>query len=97
MIPGVRERQQHPRFLTHIAVSLSLAAEFEDRLAADDISEPWQVFEWYVVEGLVRTTKDPKALRGLPGQEKASKAKHDKVPLSANRYLKTPCPSGKPA
>ena len=90
MIPGVRERQQHPRFLTHIAISLSLAAEFEGRIATDDISEPWQVFEWYVVEGLVRSTKDPKQLRGLPGQEKVAKARQDKVPLSAKRYLKTP-------
>lgn len=41
MIPGVRERQQHARFLTSIAVSLSLCSEFDEELvAADDISEP---------------------------------------------------------
>lgn len=90
MIPGVRERQQHPRFLTHIAVSLSIAAEFEGQIATDDISEPWQVFEWYVVEGLVRSTKDSKLLRGLPGTEKVAQALRDNVPLSASRYLKTP-------
>lgn len=91
MIPGVRERQQHPRFLTAIAVSLSLGAEFpDDSIAADGISEPWQVFEWYLVEGLVRTTKESKDLRGLPGQDKARGAIRDGVPLSAKRYLKTP-------
>jgi len=41
MIPGVRERQTHPRFLTSIAVSLSLCSEFdEDVVAADGVSEP---------------------------------------------------------
>jgi len=91
MIPGVRERQQHARFLTSIAVSLSLCSEFDEELvAADDVSEPWQVFEWYLVEGLVRTTKDSKLLRGLAGQDKASSAIKDRVPLSAKRYLKTP-------
>ena len=91
MIPGVRERQQHPRFLTSIAVSLSICSEFPaDRIAADGVSEPWQVFEWYLVEGLVRTTEERKQLRGLPGQDKAVESIKDGVPLSAKRYLKTP-------
>jgi hypothetical protein len=90
LVPGVRERQQHPRFLTHLAVSLSLTAEFEDRPIADEFTEPWQVFEWYVVEGLVRRTTEKSELRGLPGQEKATKAIQDKVPMNASRYLKTP-------
>jgi hypothetical protein len=91
MIPGVRERQQHPRFLTSIAVSLHVCSVFpEDKIAADGKSEPWQVFEWYLVEGLVRGTEDRKLLRGLPGQDKAATAIKDRVPLSAARYLKTP-------
>ena len=91
MIPGVRERQQHPRFLTTIAVSLSLTSEFDNEVVSSDgVSEPWQVFEWYVVEGMVRTTHDSKSLRGLAGQDKASRAIKDQVPLSAKRYLKTP-------
>ena len=91
MIPGVRERQQHPRFLTSIAVSLALTSEFDDEnVASDGISEPWQVFEWHVVEGMVRTTKESKLLRGLPGQDKASRAIKNKAPLSAKWYLKTP-------
>ena len=91
LIPGVRERQQHPRFLTSIAISLSLCTDFSDDLIAKDgVSEPWQVFEWYLVEGMVRTAKKQKLLRGLPGQDKAGGAIKDGVPLSANRYLKTP-------
>jgi hypothetical protein len=91
MIPGVRERQQHPRFVTCVALSLSLCSGFPDEAVADDeVSEPWQVFEWYLVEGLVRTTNDKGLLRGLPGQDKAASAIKDGVPLSAKQYLKTP-------
>ena len=94
LVPGVRERQQHPRFLTHLAVSLSLTAEFEDRPIGDEFTEAWQVFEWYVVEGLVRRATDKSKLRGLPGQEKATKTIQDKVPMNASRYLKTPSAFG---
>ena len=95
MVPGVRERQQHPRFLTTIAVSLSLCSDFDDEVVAKDgVSEPWQVFEWYVVEGLVRSTPDQALLRGLPGRDKALKAIDDKVPLSQRRYLKGPATFG---
>ena len=91
LIPGVRERMQHPRFLTAIAVSLEVCKDFEeDRVAADKISEPWQVFEWYAVEGYVRTITDPAALQGIPGRDKTTRALRDHVPLSARRYLKNP-------
>lgn len=91
MIPGVRERQRHPRFLTAIAVSHALCDDYDpDEVASDHISEPWQVFEWYLVEGLVRTETERSRLTGLPGQDKAGSAVKDAVPLSAKRYLKTP-------
>lgn len=95
LVPGVRERQKHPRFLTATAVSLTVCSEFdEDMIAADRVSEPWQVFEWYLVEGLVRATEDSDHLRGLPGRDKAARAIRDRVPLSAARYLKTPSTFG---
>ncbi len=91
LAPGVRERQAHPRFLTATAVSLAVCSKFdEDVIAKDGESEPWQVFEWYVVEGFVRQIRDSDRLRGLPGVEKARSAVRDGVPLSAKRYLKTP-------
>ncbi len=90
LVPGVRERQRHPRFLTAIAVSLEICREFdEDTLAADGVSEPWQVFEWYLVEGLVRRAEESERT-GLPGSQKAARAIDDGVPLSAKRYLKSP-------
>lgn len=91
LVPGVRERQSHPRFLTAMAVSLAVCGELEGEIAADGVSEPWQVFEWYLVEGLVRALRGDEAqLQGLPGREKAALAVRDGVPLSATRYLKTP-------
>ncbi len=91
LVPGVRERQTHPRFLTATAVSLAVCGEFdEETLAADHSTEPWLVFEWYLVEGLVRSSESKEETRGLPGSQKAAKAKDEKVPLAAKRNLKSP-------
>lgn len=90
--PGVRERQSHPRFLTAACVSLSLCEGFpQDAFARDGMTPPWLVFEWYVVEGLVRNFGNNSTdLAGLPGRNKAALALKDGVPLSPRRYLKTP-------
>jgi len=91
LVPAVRERQKHPRFLTAMALGAELCKNFDnDTMAADSISPPWQVFEWYVVEGMVRTSQDPEEILGVPGTDKARQAIKDNVPLSAKRYLKTP-------
>ena len=91
LVPAVRERQKHPRFLTAMALGAELCKNFEnDTVAADGISPPWQVFEWYVVEGMARTAVDPEEILGVPGTEKARQAIKDNVPLSARRYLKNP-------
>lgn len=90
LIPGVRERQSHPRFLTAIAASLAVCGDLSDEVVASDgVSEPWQVFEWYAVEGLARTSETSETV-GLPGGQKAASAITDGVPMSAKRYLKTP-------
>lgn len=91
LAPGVRERQTTVRFLTAIAVSHALSAEFpEDALASDGVSEPWQVFEWFLVEGLVRTLEDENDLRGIPGRAKAKRVVGEGLHLNRDRYLKTP-------
>lgn len=90
LIPGIRERMSHPRFLTLTAVSLAVCSGFDDdALSIDGVSEPWQVFEWYVVEGLVRCTKEKDLLRGLPGTDKVTRAIQNNIPISARSYLKT--------
>lgn len=91
LVPGVRERQSRPRFLTAIAAGNVVCSDFdEDAVASDRVSMPWQVFEWYMVEGMVLTAKDSKGIMGLPGRDKAHNAIQDRVPLSAKRYLKVP-------
>jgi hypothetical protein len=95
LVPGIRERHQHPRFLTSIAISLYLSGFFPDQeYASDQVSEPWQVFEWHVVEGLVRISDDRRSLSGLPGASKVRQAIESHLTLNARRYLKSPANNG---
>jgi hypothetical protein len=90
LVPGIRERMSHPRFLTAMAAGAFITREFEDEeIATDGQSEPWMVYEWYIVEGLVRSKGNDPDLRELPGVRKAQEAIRDGVRLSAARYLKT--------
>lgn len=93
LAPDLRERMKHPRYLTAMAVGSIICSDFsEEELATDELSAPWQVYEWYVVSALVKhfEKETPEQLIGLPGREKATKALHENIPLSAVRYLKSP-------
>lgn len=91
LCPGVRERQRRARYLTMQAVSLALRANFdEDRMDRFGRTEPWLVFEWHVVQGLVRCGKMDGESMSLPGSQKAANAEKRGEPLSASNYLKTP-------
>jgi hypothetical protein len=88
LAPGIRERQSRPRFLTAIAAGLAVCARFpEETIASDEVSEPWQVYEWFIVEGLVRAAESTSEIVGVPGRGKVEDAIRDKVHLSAKRYL----------
>ena len=90
LVPGVRERMSHPRYLTAMAVAMEVCRKFpEETVARDGISQPWLVFEWIAVEGFVRTAEGRDPFK-LPGSDKAATAIRERVPLSATRYLKTP-------
>jgi len=94
LAPGLRERMKHPRYLTAIAVGSVVCSPFdENELAKDELSPPWQVYEWYVASALVKRygPDDPgKQLLGMPGREKTTRCMRENVPLNASRYLKTP-------
>jgi hypothetical protein len=90
LVPGIRERMSHPRFLTAIAAGNVFTRLYDDdELAADAQSQPYLVYEWHVVEGIVRTRGDDSTLSGLPGVLKARECIRDGLNLSASRYLKT--------
>ena len=89
LVPGIRERMSHPRFLTAIAVGAVINRDFEeDLLAADGQSEPYMVYEWHAVEGLFRKYGDNGVI-GLPGKLKTKDCIKQGLKLSAARYLKT--------
>lgn len=72
LAPGIRERQHNPRFLTIMAVGNALCQDFDsDRIAVDGKSQPWQVYEWYVVEGLVRASPSGANMTSLSGSFRA--------------------------
>lgn len=91
LVPGFRERMSHPRFLTLIAVGSHICKKFdEDLIAVDGLSEPWQVYEWYVVQALVKKYTGTEDIKGLPGSDKTLRSYKNRLPLSATRYLKSP-------
>jgi len=88
LVPGVRERMSHARYLTVMVVGNAMCERFaDDAWAKDGVSPPWQVFEWYVVEGLTRADL-PKF--SLPGRLKAKEAIRRDIGLARDRYLKVP-------
>jgi len=91
LVPGFRERMRRPRFLTAMAVGAVVCNEFDtDFIAKDEISAPWQVYEWHVVQALVKRYRGKSDIIGLPGSDKASRAMNHDLKLNASRYLKTP-------
>src|SRR5215212_7911097 len=57
LVPGVRERMQRIRFLTAMAVGSLVTEDLEDNPELRDTS-PYLVWEWLVVEALIRTKEE---------------------------------------
>lgn len=90
LVPGMRERMKHPRYLSLLTIGCSICRDFgTERMATDGITPPIQVYEWYVVQALVKELTG-KGLVGLPGSEKAFSAMKKDLPLNASRYLRVP-------
>jgi hypothetical protein len=90
LIPGFRERMRRPRFLTAMAVGAVTCIGYdEEEVAADEISPPYQVYEWHVVQALVKQFRGKHEIIGLPGSDKANRALNQNLRLNASRYLKT--------
>lgn len=88
LVPAVRERMQRIRFLSAMAVGALITEDFEDDARYRDAS-PYLVWEWLVVEALVRTMDDDDGIWGVPGTLVARRALKQHGYLDARSYLKT--------
>lgn len=89
LVPGVRERMQRIRFLTAMAVGALVTEDLLDNNDVRDAS-PYLVWEWLVVEALMRTKADEPGVWGVPGSLVARRAINQHGYLDARSYLKTP-------
>lgn len=89
ILPGLRARMSRPRFVTAIAVAAAVCEGLEERVAADNVTPSYLVFEWLVVEAFIRTGDRDKT-KGTPGILKAQAARASGVPLCAKTYLRAP-------
>ena len=65
-----------------------------DAVSADEITPPWLVWEWFVVEAFVRAEESLSGKSGIPGIQKVHRAVRNHRPVSAAAYLKTPTTFG---
>lgn len=89
LVPTVRERMQRIRFLTAMAVGAIVTEGLEDDPHQRDAS-PYLVWEWLVVEALIREMGDDPSIWGVPGTLVARRALSHHGYLDARSYLKTP-------
>lgn len=89
LVPGVRERMLRVRFLTPMAVG----ALITEGLAANPHhpeTPPFLVWEWLVVEAIIRAFMDDPDLWGLPGSLVVRRAITQYNYVDHRSYLKTP-------
>jgi hypothetical protein len=88
LAPGIRERQTTPRFLTLALVGMVACGE---SYTSDSKGIPsWLVYEWLIVEALVRQLRGTPELQGIPGREKVMATIDANDVVCARNYLKTP-------
>lgn len=89
MAPGLRARMSQPRFLTLSAVGAIAYQTLHDLTADDGKTTVDIAFEWVVLEALVRNPGDGRT-DGVPGNQKAQRAKATGQRLSRRTYLSGP-------
>lgn len=89
LVPGVRERMQRIRFLSAMAVGALVTEGLEDDPKVRDAS-PYLVWEWLIVEALMRARGDDPGIWGVPGTLVTRRALGQHGYLDARSYLKTP-------
>jgi hypothetical protein len=95
LLPAVTVRMGHPRFVTAMALGACVCEGWDaDAIAADEITPPWLVWEWFVVEAFVRADEALSGRSAIPGIQKVRRALRNQRPVSASAYLKTPTAFG---
>jgi len=89
LVPAVRERMQRIRFLTAMAVGAFITEGLDDDPQQRDAS-PYLVWEWLLVEALIRSREDDSSMWGVPGTLVTRRALEQYGYLDASSYLKTP-------
>jgi hypothetical protein len=89
LVPAVRERMRRIRFLTAMAVGAMVTEGLEEDPNYLDAS-PYLIWEWLVVEAIVRQMADGNDVGGVPGRHMARRAIDQHGYLDARSYLKTP-------
>ena len=89
LVPVVRERMQRIRFLTAIALGSLVTENLEGEIVDLDAS-PYLVWEWLVVEALVRDVDSELLIWGVPGTDVTRRALNQYGYVDARSYLKTP-------
>lgn len=90
LAPGVRERQSTPRYLTLALVGMAACGDHL-KAAGDAKGLPaWLVYEWLIVESLVRQLRGTPELHGIPGRDKVLATLVAGDTVCIRTYLKTP-------
>lgn len=91
VLPHVAVRMRRPRFVTAVAAGAMVCDRLIGEMAADGRTPGWMVFEWYVVEGLVRCLGEQMAGTGsgLPGISKVGEAVSRDGFVNHQNYLRT--------
>ncbi|MBI1854199.1 MAG: hypothetical protein HYR85_28000 [Planctomycetes bacterium] len=89
LVPGVRERMQRVRFLTAITIGSIVTEDLRDGQPQRDAA-PYLVWEWLVIEALMRAMSDDPSIWGVPGTLVARRAIGERGYLDARSYLKIP-------
>jgi len=89
LVPAVRERMSRIRFLTPMAVGALVTEDLEPDPEQPDCP-PHLIWEWLVVESLIRRYDKEKILKGVPGTQVTRNALVDHGYLDHASYLKTP-------
>lgn len=88
LVPAVRERMQRVRFLTAIAIGSLVTEGIESDPQQPDLP-PFMIWEWLVVEAIMRTLEDDAELWAVPGTLVTQRALAQHGYLDDRCYLKT--------